>query len=175
MWLDSVLRVSPLQTIFQRRSEDCLAVLAYHDINDPATFEAHIQYLLAHKMHPVSSEEVIRALESRQSLPKRACLVTFDDGYRSVLDVAAPILAKYGVPGIVFVITQFIGTQTAFWWDETKWLIQHGATVPGLENLDADEAVRQLRRMPDHARQDLLVKLRQSVPREAFFAATTAP
>jgi peptidoglycan/xylan/chitin deacetylase (PgdA/CDA1 family) len=45
-------------------------------------------------------------------LPKRPLLITFDDGYRSVLDVAAPMLARRGLPAVVFVSAAFLRPET---------------------------------------------------------------
>lgn len=41
--------------------------------------------------------------------PGRGVLVTIDDGYRSVLDLAAPVLAEYGFPAVLFVPPGLIG------------------------------------------------------------------
>jgi peptidoglycan/xylan/chitin deacetylase (PgdA/CDA1 family) len=46
----------------------------------------------------VSLDEVLSG-----KLPRRALLVTFDDGYRSVLEVALPILRRLGVPSVFFI------------------------------------------------------------------------
>jgi len=40
--------------------------------------------------------------------------ITFDDAYRSVLEVAAPILARHGFPSTVFVPTRWIGLQNGW-------------------------------------------------------------
>ena len=37
------------------------------------------------------------------NLPRRALLITFDDGYRSFVDVALPILRRLGLPSVLFV------------------------------------------------------------------------
>jgi len=49
------------------------------------------------------------------SLPPRAVVVTFDDGYASTL-LAAPILAELGFPGTVFVVTSFVETGEPMDW-----------------------------------------------------------
>ena len=36
-------------------------------------------------------------------LPRRALLITFDDGYRSFVDVALPILRRLGLPSVLFI------------------------------------------------------------------------
>ena len=37
------------------------------------------------------------------NLPRRALLITFDDGYRSFVDVALPVLRRLGLPSVLFV------------------------------------------------------------------------
>lgn len=46
-------------------------------------------------------------------VPSRSYLVTFDDAYRSVLDIGAPILARLGVPAVVFVPPGLVGRKGA--------------------------------------------------------------
>ena len=48
--IDRALRLSPLQSAFDRRSaRNRLAVLAYHGIDDPDRFAAHLDYIEAHR------------------------------------------------------------------------------------------------------------------------------
>jgi peptidoglycan/xylan/chitin deacetylase (PgdA/CDA1 family) len=44
-------------------------------------------------------------------------LVTFDDGYRSCLEVATPILRAVGMPATFFVATRFVEERRLFWWE----------------------------------------------------------
>jgi peptidoglycan/xylan/chitin deacetylase (PgdA/CDA1 family) len=46
----------------------------------------------------------------------RTLAVTFDDGYRSVLSHALPILDRLGLPGTVFVATDFVGRDAPMSW-----------------------------------------------------------
>lgn len=59
--------------------------------------------------------EVVDALNGGQTLPRRTFAVTFDDGYECVGAVAAPILADFGFPATVFVVSNCVGGTNA--WD----------------------------------------------------------
>jgi peptidoglycan/xylan/chitin deacetylase (PgdA/CDA1 family) len=48
---------------------------------------------------------------------KRTLAVTFDDAYRSVLDLALPILDGLGLPGTVFAVTDFAESGRPLTWD----------------------------------------------------------
>lgn len=162
MWLDRLLFKSPLQAISHQYHGQCLTILAYHDIDCPERFEQQIKYL-AQKMRPVSLEDIIEAIELKRELPKHAVLVTFDDGYRSVVDVALPTLQRYQVPGIVFVVTALIGTDCPFWWDEIAWLVQQGAELDSFEALPTQTLIQKMKRLPEQKRALVLAELRQDV------------
>jgi peptidoglycan/xylan/chitin deacetylase (PgdA/CDA1 family) len=51
--------------------------------------------------------EAVNRLE-QGTLPKRACCITFDDGYADNLTVALPILEKHKLPATVFVATGYL-------------------------------------------------------------------
>ena len=49
--------------------------------------------------------------------------VTFDDSFRSVIELARPVLRELGVPGTVFVPTSFAGSERPMQWSGiTSWL-----------------------------------------------------
>jgi peptidoglycan/xylan/chitin deacetylase (PgdA/CDA1 family) len=45
------------------------------------------------------------------------CLLTFDDGKRSVVTETAPELERLGVPAVIYVATRFLTDQTPLWFD----------------------------------------------------------
>lgn len=64
---------------------------------------SRIVELVRTRYEVVSLDDVAAALRGESRLPSRAAALTFDDGYRSVLELADPILAGHGLPYAVFV------------------------------------------------------------------------
>jgi peptidoglycan/xylan/chitin deacetylase (PgdA/CDA1 family) len=67
----------------------------------PRDFESALGFLTKHYT-PVGLQDVLASYEG-QSLPDRPVLVTFDDAYASIREVAAPLCAEQGVPAVFFV------------------------------------------------------------------------
>jgi peptidoglycan/xylan/chitin deacetylase (PgdA/CDA1 family) len=72
-----------------------------------AQFKSDLDFFLSHYT-PVSLEDVINHLDGGVRLPQRSFLPTFDDGFREVYDLAAPILYSLGVPAAFFLNTSMI-------------------------------------------------------------------
>lgn len=89
-----------------------LCVVNYHRVLEQAdplldtepditTFRWQME-LLAEAFHVVPLHEALTTLASERMPPRTVC-ITFDDGYRSVHDLALPILKELGLPATVFV------------------------------------------------------------------------
>jgi peptidoglycan/xylan/chitin deacetylase (PgdA/CDA1 family) len=75
----------------------------------PEHFEAMLMFISEHYT-PVRLQDVL-ACSGGEALPPRAILVTFDDAYASVANVAAPLCARYGVPAVFFMNAAFLDNQ----------------------------------------------------------------
>ena len=62
------------------------------------------------------SPSIARRVED-SALPPRPVIVTFDDGYRGVLDHALPILERHGIPAAVFASVKPVLDAQHFWFD----------------------------------------------------------
>jgi peptidoglycan/xylan/chitin deacetylase (PgdA/CDA1 family) len=91
-------------------------------------FESQLRFLLAH-FRPVRTHEL---LADEPGASRARFSVTFDDGYRDNLTLAAPVLSRLGIPATLFVTTEFIGTQRLFWWEQLGELLR-GAQATRLE------------------------------------------
>ena len=114
------------------RRRGSVTILTYHRVDEvsarpdltpslisatPRDFEAQVA-LVGRDFDPVSLDDLLAALDGGQPLPRRAVLVTFDDGYRDFAANAWPILRHASVPATLFVATAFTGDPALrFWWD----------------------------------------------------------
>jgi peptidoglycan/xylan/chitin deacetylase (PgdA/CDA1 family) len=154
-----------------------LTILGFHKIGKPApggweswyyiseeTFSNYLQYLHDHRWHVIDVAAFLQGLDAPDSLPDRAVLITFDDGYQSVFRDALPCLRRFGYPAVSFVPTAFIGGTNSFdngmepeeiisGWDELRELEEsgvsiqsHGVTHRMLSKLSPQEQIDEFRR-----------------------------
>jgi peptidoglycan/xylan/chitin deacetylase (PgdA/CDA1 family) len=89
----------------------------------PELFDRQLRYL-ARYCSPVGADEVMAAIAGKHRLPRRAVLVTFDDGYRDFAQCAWPLLKKHRIPCVLFAVTAFSNQPTrVFWWDAVWQLL----------------------------------------------------
>ncbi|MAE77111.1 MAG: hypothetical protein CMJ85_09605 [Planctomycetes bacterium] len=130
-----------------------LAVLGFHKIGPPppggwetwnyipeATFAGFLEVVRADGWEVIDAARFVAGLDSPSSLPERSALLTFDDGCRSMLTVAEPILARFGLPAVAFVPTDYVGGVNSFdagnepeepilTWDEIAELEKRGVSI----------------------------------------------
>lgn len=100
-----------------------MRILTYHDISTPDQFRTQIGYL-AKRYSFIGVEEIhcILLSEDRYNADHgNYCAITFDDGYPSVYEHAFPILQQFDIPATLFVISELVGTDQPFWWDEIPY------------------------------------------------------
>jgi peptidoglycan/xylan/chitin deacetylase (PgdA/CDA1 family) len=98
-------------------------VLLYHQFTPPGVrapakfmwtmpqdvFATEMKYLHDNHFNVVPLADVIAFAKGEKELPPNAVAITFDDGYKSPLVFAAPILKQYNFPWTFFVYPAFIG------------------------------------------------------------------
>jgi peptidoglycan/xylan/chitin deacetylase (PgdA/CDA1 family) len=134
---------------------DTSVVLTYHrvlekweptlDYSQPGmvvtapTFERQLAFLQRHfEIVPLGT--LLEGPASGRRAGRPRCVVTFDDGWRDNYDFALPILRRRGVPATIFLTTDFIGTERAFWHteliallllDDLSQFLREGAVLAG--------------------------------------------
>ncbi|HEX4681788.1 MAG TPA: polysaccharide deacetylase family protein [Gemmatimonadaceae bacterium] len=97
---------------------------------DDSVFVAQMRYLADGGYHVVSFAALVDALEGRSTLPKRAVVITFDDGWENQYRHAFPILRRFGLTATFFVFTTPIGKDDKLMtWDQLRDLQAAGMTV----------------------------------------------
>lgn len=153
-----------------------VAILGYHKIGDPPndwdswfyipepTFVSQMHYLEEHGWQVIDVATFLQGLAAPEKMPDRAALLTFDDGYRSMRDVALPCLMQFSYPAVLFVPTDFIGKVNSFDagnepeeaicdWDDLRELTRcgvaiqsHGASHRAFSKLGLPEQETEIRR-----------------------------
>lgn len=107
----------------QVTAADEVLVLNYHQINDrdcnsltvrPGTFADELDYLTEHGYHVISLDQFISHQQDGAPLPEKPVLITFDDGYRDNYTDAFPLLKERNMPALIFIITDYVGTQEKY-------------------------------------------------------------
>ena len=108
-------------------------------------FENQIKFLQTH-YDLMGLPELVDLLGSPAQLPRRAAVITIDDGYESTYKIAFPILEKYGVPATVFVATDFVDKNRPLWPDRLEFAASNAiGTAPIELDLGDDRVVLDLR------------------------------
>jgi peptidoglycan/xylan/chitin deacetylase (PgdA/CDA1 family) len=87
-------------------------------------FRADLDFFLAN-YSPVGLMDVIDHLKAGKALPPKPFLLTFDDGFREMYDVVAPILKEKGVPATFFLATGFVDNLGMAHHNQISVLIEH--------------------------------------------------
>lgn len=105
--------------LFSPAARGGLRVLMYHRVgDDPArdtvtagTLDRQLAWLRDEGWSFIQLSHLVAYHAEGRPLPPRPVLVTFDDGTADQLEVALPVLRRYGVPASFFVVPSFLGRQ----------------------------------------------------------------
>ena len=126
-----LLASSGLPAFARWRHRGRLSILMFHGVVERALepfcwyqlavadFERQMRWVARHYAVLPMSEGLARL--SAGTLPPRAMSITFDDGYRNNLTVAAPVLEALRLPATIFLVTGTLGTDEVVWPDRL-WL-----------------------------------------------------
>ena len=117
-------------------SEQNLVILQYHHVSNatpastsvtPETFREHMTYLNTH-FQVIDLRDALSKLKNNEPLPKKAVAITFDDGYRNILDNAHPILTSFDFPYTVFINPAIIGESSQqLTWEQVRSMQSHAS------------------------------------------------
>lgn len=119
----------------RRAMKDTAVVTAFHRIADQESRDAitvgvrefdTFCRLAGNYFDVISLSDLLERLEHHRDI-SNSMVITFDDGYEDNHAVAAPTLARWGLPATFFIATDFIGTEYQPYWDrdngiQTRWM-----------------------------------------------------
>lgn len=115
--LFKLLRYSGLPLIFRELiQKKMVTILLFHDISRE-TAEKTFLYLQK-KYNIIGLNDFIYAVKTQTSLPRKALVITFDDGHVKNFDLL-PVIKKMNIPATIFLCASIVDTNRHFWY---KWL-----------------------------------------------------
>ena len=136
---------STLRRRLRPGSTPCVVVLLYHRIaetpSDPWQLSVRPEHfveqlrVLENAADVISADDMVRALETGR-LPRRAVVVTFDDGYADNLLTAKPLLDRVDLPATIFLASGAVDSPHEFWWDELERIFLRPGTLPSSLELE---------------------------------------
>jgi peptidoglycan/xylan/chitin deacetylase (PgdA/CDA1 family) len=78
-------------------------------------FEEQMEYLRRNGYRVIPLKTVLAFLRGEAAIPQRSVVLTIDDGYQSVYQIAYPVLKQYGYPATIFIYSDYIGNGGLTW------------------------------------------------------------
>ncbi|HEU4654412.1 MAG TPA: polysaccharide deacetylase family protein [Steroidobacteraceae bacterium] len=146
---NAAAKVAPMR--WRIRSTPELLILMYHRVLpsshparateqagmyvSPETLAMHMEMLRKYFTF-VHLDDWLRDVEAGRSIPKNACAITFDDGWRDNYQYAYPILRQAQAPATIYLVSDLVGTRYSFWPNTlatilTKANSEHWRALPG--------------------------------------------
>ena len=95
----------------------------------PDAFVAQMTYLAQKGWQSISPAQLAAYLTDGEPLPRRAVMITMDDGYKEVYTLAYPLFAKLGFKPVLFIVPQYMGYGAYMDWGQLQELVKAGFIV----------------------------------------------
>ena len=160
---DRLLGSHVVAAVGRRLPDDHFRVLAYHEVVDAAAFGRQMDHLVR-DWSPVDAAAVCAALSGGPPLPPRSVWITFDDGHRSVFEIALPQLTARGLAATAFVCPGAASTGESLWPDIVRAAAEQGVPLRAMgREWDASSLIATLKRVDDEVRRGVVDALRPLV------------
>lgn len=110
-----ILRYSGLPFLFRELVQrNKVTIMMFHDVDKKVAYQS-FQYLRGH-YNIISLQQFNAALQAKDPnlLPKKAMVITFDDGHKQNFDIAS-ILKDFQVPATIFLCSGIVNTSRHYW------------------------------------------------------------
>jgi peptidoglycan/xylan/chitin deacetylase (PgdA/CDA1 family) len=128
------------------RTQHSGVILLYHRVEDsgpsstrvtPARFREHLEAIEQGGFHVVPLKDLLDGIYNGGELPDKPIAITFDDAYRSVGEIAAPMLHERKMPYSVFIATDRSdeGAGSFLTWPQMRSMAEAGYATFGAHSL----------------------------------------
>jgi peptidoglycan/xylan/chitin deacetylase (PgdA/CDA1 family) len=137
--ITSTFTITPTPTptwVAQGPDAVVVPILLYHRIGisptnsqyyvPPEKFEEQMKLLHDWEYTVIPIELLVKAIKEGVDLPPRPVIITFDDGDISVYTAAFPIMQKYGLTGVTYIVGNYMDTDGYMTPDQLKELLAAG-------------------------------------------------
>ena len=126
-----------LNFFFSYLNKKQLLILIYHGISEKdfnynhrryyskSLFEKELKYLKKRRYQFISLTEWLKLIKINKIIKNKYVILTFDDGFKNVIDNAYPIMKKYNAKGCYYVISGLIGKDELIWSDYIEILLKN--------------------------------------------------
>jgi len=182
-----LLDFTGVNEIFRSVNSNKAIILWYHGICDDnfkmlkgyderhipkSLFRKQLLYLIGKGYQFVTMSELTLLLKEKKKLNKTIAL-TFDDGFRNVIDNAYPLMKELNAKGCIYLVSNLISEQSLLWTDlietsvrinkskKIEFMFKGEAIQYSLNSKESCESTiknikEKLRTIPDHERKDHL-------------------
>ena len=127
-------------TAYANNVKNSAVVYMYHRFGEPDypstnitldQFQKHLQEFDKQEYNVLSLEFIIDSIITETPLPENTVAISIDDGDKSILTKAWPLIKKYGYPVTIFIATEPIDAKynNYLTWDEIRLLKKEGADI----------------------------------------------
>ncbi|UCF92179.1 MAG: polysaccharide deacetylase family protein [Desulfobacterales bacterium] len=92
-------------------------------------FDAQMHFLKDNGYRVITLDQFFDFINFKSQVPPKAVVITIDDGWRTTLEIAWPILKKYGFPATIFINPDFILNPEALSWKQIRQLSRGGIDI----------------------------------------------
>ena len=126
---------------FYMRPRHVVPILMYHSIADdkesslsvsPENFARQMEFLNRNGYSVISLGELVKNIKAGKTSLFKTVVITFDDGYADNFSEAFPVLAKYNMPAIIFLVTGYVDNKEGYLrWNQIRLMMLNNITFGG--------------------------------------------
>jgi hypothetical protein len=111
--------------LYRNKSLSDIPVFCYHFVS-ATEFEAHLQHLQRNGYATLTADEFYHAKRNGGGDPIRSAVLTFDDGDKGFYDAVFPLLKKYVMKAVNFIIPGWVGREGVLTWEQIQEMHESG-------------------------------------------------